>query len=155
MKPYILLIFTCISFCSCNDKNTSADRVDQEGSFDWLLGEWLRTNDDEGLATYEKWHRSQDGYSGIGYTVKGDDTVKMEYMDLTTENGQWSLSVAIPGEVEATLFRMDSLEENYFRCINDSIYFPRKIEYWQLENELVGKVSNEDMEIFFSFQKMP
>ena len=46
-------------------------------SFDWLVGEWQRTNEKEGRETFEMWNKVTDyEYSGFGVTLQDGDTLK-------------------------------------------------------------------------------
>lgn len=64
MKIPVILLVLLISF-SCSSRN-----------FDWLCGNWVRTNDEEGYRTYENWMKnSNTEYIGLGCTLQDGDTV--------------------------------------------------------------------------------
>ncbi|KFC33507.1 hypothetical protein FF18_08900 [Elizabethkingia anophelis] len=160
-KIYLLsiIIFTV----SCNQKS----KIDQnetpvvesktkiEENLDWLNGDWKRLNDKDGKETFESWKKiNSSEYSGIGFTMKKKDTVSQEQMSLIKSNGEWSLFVKTPNEKKPIKFKMTELNEDKFVCINDSIDFPKRIQYWIENGKLKAKISNEKMEIPFEFKKV-
>ncbi|WP_026914707.1 hypothetical protein [Christiangramia portivictoriae] len=54
----------------CKDAQTNQD------DFNWLLGDWIRVNEAEGLETFESWRKnSGKEYEGFGFTLKMNDTI--------------------------------------------------------------------------------
>jgi len=56
----ILVLFSCTQNSpSSQSSETTAPAIAESASqnFDWILGAWLRTNDDEGEQTYENWKK--------------------------------------------------------------------------------------------------
>lgn len=64
--PLPLTCSLVISLTSCSNKE----------NFDWILGEWKRTNEKIGHNTYEKWTKiSATEYRSFGFTLSGLDTI--------------------------------------------------------------------------------
>lgn len=74
MKRFILIAFAVTLMVSCN----SGPKAGNE-SFDWLLGKWERTNENEGRQTIEMWSKVTDSeYKGYGATLQDGDTLWYE-----------------------------------------------------------------------------
>lgn len=142
-KFYFLLIIIVLT--SCNKP--------QETQFDWLLGNWERTNNGEGNKTYECWtKKSNTEYIGLGYTLKNKDTIFKENMHLIKEKEQWVFKV-IGGNETPTLFPISSLTETSFICENPENEFPKQIVY-SLENKgLKALISANTTHVSFIFKK--
>lgn len=162
MKKALILAAVAIVFCSCKDdkKATAIETVQpqkevvQTASMDWLLGDWERTNDQKGRATFESWKKiNKDQYKGIGYTLVQTDTISKEYMKLEQIQGQWSLFVRTSDDAVTVQFDVVSLQEQAFVCVNEAHDFPTHIAYQREGETLKAKVSNKEMEIDFSFVK--
>ena len=75
-------------------------------------------------------------------------------MQLVKQNNQWNVSVSIPSEPQATVFKVTQIDSYSFICENELNDFPKKIEYWFEGKNLKAKISNSDMEIAFDFEKI-
>jgi hypothetical protein len=49
---------------------------------------------------------------------------------------------------------MTEFGNDKFICVNDSIDFPKRIQYWLEKDKLKAKISNEKMDISFEFEKV-
>jgi len=142
-KKYLVLIV--IALCSCNKI--------QETQFDWLLGNWERTNDSEGNKTYEYWAKKSDTeYIGFGCTLKNKDTVFKETIRLIKEKEQWIFKVIGVNE-SPTLFPISSLTKTSFTCKNPENEFPKQIVYSLEEGYLKAVISSNDILVPFLFKK--
>jgi hypothetical protein len=57
----IMMLFAIVS---CKRDTSSMQ------DFDWLIGNWVRTNDQPNRMTYENWSKVNDSvYNGLGYTM--------------------------------------------------------------------------------------
>ncbi len=160
-KTYLLLMLTLAISCKEQKKE---DRVIEEPrienqtqitSFDWLLGLWKRMNEKSGIETFEIWKKNNPTeYSGIGFTLQNRDTVKQERILLKKTKDKWYLIVEIPEESARVLFTVKEIKNNEFTCVNNKNDFPKTIKYWIHDERLFAKVSNEEMEIPFEFEKV-
>lgn len=75
-------------------------------------------------------------------------------MKLLEANGKWSLFVKTPDEKAPIEFSMTTMGSREFVCVNDSLDFPNRIHYWLEGEKLKAKVSNEEMNIHFEFEKI-
>ncbi|AZA93795.1 hypothetical protein EG343_04475 [Chryseobacterium nakagawai] len=123
-------------------------------NFDWLTGKWKRSNEKAGKETFENWNKiSPTEYAGIGFTLQKGDTINKETMKLVSSNGKWSLLVKTPKEKQFIEFKMTESKNNEFICINDSLNFPKRIQYSSEGNQLKAIISNDEMKVPFEFEK--
>jgi hypothetical protein len=153
-----LLAFMLFS-CEGNKTEPSGDDGAIEvaaasGQFDWLLGNWQRSNEAEGKETFEFWHKSDsDSYSGIGFTMQDGDTVFFEKLRIARYDDEWIFAVRPSKKKEATRFEMTDIGSSEFTCTNDSNDFPSKINYWREGEKLMANVSNSEFEIWYEFNR--
>jgi hypothetical protein len=157
----ILLIGVIIISCNPNEKktneaeiNTTQERVISH-NFDWLLGNWKRTNDEEGMETFENWVKINDAeYLGLGFTMENEDTVSQEVMRFFKTDGHWHLGINVGDNSEAVIFNSLSHTETEFVFENSDIDFPKKIKYWKNGPRINASISNDEMEILYEFEKI-
>jgi hypothetical protein len=138
--PLIILWMICCLSCARQD-------------FDWLIGDWKRTDDQEGRATFEYWTKNAGTeYIGLGFTLHGPDTVFMEHLRLYKMAGEWIYEVTGVNE-HPTLFPLEYHSELRFRCGNPDNEFPKHIEYSLQDHLLYAKISGGGNDILFTFEK--
>ncbi|UXP31840.1 DUF6265 family protein [Reichenbachiella agarivorans] len=159
MKQILILatsiwMIACTSTNQTNTQQESTDAPKKIESFDWLLGKWERLNEAEGLKTYENWDKiSTTEYTGIGFTMQNEDTLKQERMKLIHRSGKWDLTVKVPEETESVTFAMTNYTDSTFVFENQEIDFPNTIKYWKNGNKINALVANTEMKISFEFKK--
>jgi len=150
----IILLF------SCKEKkdsvpNTKVKSKELKQNIDWLIGNWKRTNEEKGKETYENWiKKSVSEYVGIGFTMKGKDTISSEHMTIIEKDGKWKLVVSVIGKGEdtsATIFEMIEKTNTSFTCENKEIDFPNLIHYETDGKIIKAEISNSEMRIPFEF----
>ncbi|MEM7108417.1 MAG: alpha/beta fold hydrolase [Bacteroidota bacterium] len=123
--------------------------------FDWLLGDWERTNDKKDLKTFEKWVKiNSDDYHGLGFTLEQSDTVWKETMQFIKFGEEWEFKVTGQGETTATVFKVTDISENGFTCKNEINPFPKSITYTRNGNSIEILISGGGESIPFVFAKM-
>lgn len=146
---HVLLLLLVIASISC--KNRASEPKE---NFDWILGNWIRTNDPEGYITFENWNKKNTSeYIGLSYTMQHKDTVWQENIRFVRNNETWSFEVIGKGEAEPTTFRLTKTEHAKFVCENQENEFPKKIEYAKNGDLLRAKISGGDREVAFDFTK--
>ncbi len=159
MRTLHAIAIVVLIFIGFSCQSPTADSVDShiaDGNFDWILGDWIRTNDKEDKMTFEMWRKLNDSkYRGFGYTMQNGDTIWQERMELVEKNGNWSFDVTGKGEAMPTKFRLTAIEKGNFVCENRQNEFPKKIEYSKEGAKLHAKISDDDMEVPFVFEKFP
>jgi hypothetical protein len=157
-KMIILLIIAMVVFTvSC--KNSPTVKSNSESStitedFDWLLGNWHRTNEKEGYETYEFWSKiNNTEYSSIGFTLQNNDTIWKENIKLIKRNDDWSFEVSGMGEFNQTIFKLIKADNESFTCKNELNEFPKEIKYFKNENNITAEISGGDMKIPFEFER--
>ena len=162
MKKTILISMIAIlliigSSCLNNESNSKTEKNEKvvlTENFDWLLGKWERTNNEEGEQTFENWRKVNDlEYKGFGWTVQNSDTIFQEKIKLTKSKDSWIFGVISPEETDYTNFKVIQVSKESFTCENPEIDFPSKIKYWKDGKEIKALVSGKDMEITFEFKK--
>ncbi len=146
-----------ICFVSCTEhrrgEQAHKTQAVSSGEFDWLTGDWKRTNDQEGRETFEYWTKSSDTvYRGRGFTLRDHDTAFMEHLKLYKLAGEWIFEVTGVNELP-TLFLLEHHSDQSFRCGNPDNEFPKHIEYSLQDNLLYAKISGGGNDILFTFEK--
>ena len=162
MKKTILILMTTILLItvnSCSNKKNSKtekkEKVVLTENFDWLLGNWERTNDDEGKQTFENWQKINDfEYEGFGWAIQNNDTIFQEKIKLNKSKDSWIFGVISPEEADYTNFKVIKISNESFTCENPDIEFPNNITYWKDGKEIKALVSGKGMEITFEFKKL-
>ena len=164
MKKIVILSITTIAILflsSCTSKNIEESKTQNyeisksTENFDWLLGNWKRNNEKDDRETFEIWEKTNNSeYSGIGFTIQNNDTIKQEKIKLTKLNSNWILEVKVPEETESIIFNLTSIGNKEFICENKEIDFPKKIKYWKNGAKINALVSGDEMEIPFEFERI-
>ncbi|MEN8186902.1 MAG: DUF6265 family protein [Bacteroidota bacterium] len=156
----ILISVIILSYNSCTEKSKNETKLKPEEktlseNFDWLLGNWKRNNEEAGKETFEVWKKNNNSeYSGIGYTMQDNDTIKQEKIKLKKLDEKWILEVQPQDEPEPITFHMTSFNEQEFICENPELDFPNKIKYWKNGDKINASVSGSEMEIPFEFERI-
>lgn len=149
-------LFSCNQILQTNniDNGNSVTKTSKVENFDWLLGEWKRSNEKDGKDTFELWNkRTSSEYFGVGYTIQNGDTISKEEMQLVMVNNKWNLIVTVP-ESKPVTFTGISHDKNHFICENKLNDFPHRIKYWKNGTKLSASISADDIEIPFEFEKI-
>lgn len=153
----LLLVLTLLMSCQQKKETTNKESSKEIviENFDWLLGEWKRTNDEEGRETYESWKKeSATEYQGFGFTMQEKDTISQEKIRLAKENSDWNIHVIALGDSAPTTFKISSFDANSFTCVNPENEFPKKITYAMEGEKLKAVISGGGMEIDFEFERI-
>lgn len=150
---YILCLIV-ISLIACKDNTNTGETIqDHEIEAEWLLGDWERINEQEGIRTFERWVKtSEDNYEGIGWTMKGPDTVFKEILQIVERDDQWNLEISGVNDTP-TPFRITDIASESFVSENEENEFPKKIEYRRKDDQLIAIISGPGREIEFIFVK--
>lgn len=121
-------------------------------TFDWLLGDWTRTNDKEGEQTFEHWEKKNDStYLFHGYTLANKDTVWQEWAEISPIGLDWYLKVQAVDDTAATNFLLTEMSDTSFVCQNPENEFPTEIKYQKSGDELYAEISAGETAIPFIF----
>ena len=156
----LLMAISILSFNSCSEEGEKETKTRNEKemvteNFNWLLGSWERTGEEAGKETFENWQKISDTeYTGLGFTMQNEDTIKQEKIRLLKSDDNWSLEVQPQDEPSPITFNMTSFNDKEFICENKALDFPKLIKYWKSENKLNALVSGDDMEISFEFERI-
>lgn len=148
-----MLLGLCLIACSPQEQSKKSQKT-ESANFDWLLGQWQRTNDEAGKQTYEQWAKVNSlTYQGLGFTMQEGDTIWQEAILLIQNEGEWSFEVK--GAEETTRFQLTEYDSLSFRCENPEHDFPTTIEYQLVGDEIKAVVSGGEMKIPFTFERRP
>ncbi len=140
MKMLVLLSFVLLASCQSTE------------NFDFLIGEWERTNEDTGRRTLETWVKQDDStYLGHSYTLRGADTVWQEHTMLSPIAGVWYLQVRLMDETQSTDFKVTESDDRSFTCENPQNEFPKTIRYERAGAELQAEISGGGDPVAFLF----
>jgi len=157
MKKLLFLI-SLLCFLGFTDiiTNNINDVEFNNNNFDWLIGNWQRTNDTEGLQTFEHWKKiNESELKGFGYTLKAADTVWQESIKLIKTKDQWNFIVKGQDDEAPTIFKVTKIEMAAFTCENPDNEFPKKIRYTKVEKGLNAVISGDGKVILFQFTNVP
>jgi len=163
-KTLFFLIGICMLSCnqqkskrpeSIENKMESSSINDHNKSFDWLLGNWKRLDNDIEKKTFENWEKETNNrFLGHGFIMKGLDTIWQEKMILSQHDSIWILAVKTPGNNDLVKFRMTEHDSNSFTVENPTHDFPNKIKYWKNGEKLNALVTGKENELIFEFERI-
>lgn len=150
----VVLVLFCLGCVQKKKENKEGSKaVSIEKNFDWLIGNWERSNEKEGKQTFENWVKlNEKAYQGIGFTIKENDTIWQESIELNKVSETWNFAVKGKSDPMPTVFIVTAIEEDSFICENEENEFPKKISYSKGEKGIVAVISGGDMEILFEFE---
>lgn len=151
---HIIILIFCLS-CKEGERLMEVNEMPttNSDSFDWLLGEWKRTNEQEGKETFETWEKAGNKeYQGFGFTMVNADTIWQENIKLINRDKGWDFEVTGQGEIQPTIFRITNIEPGKFNSENQENEFPKVISYFRKGDNLQAVISGGGIEIPFEFE---
>ena len=146
-KSKIILFFT-VSLLLITGCQTNASSQ----NFDWLIGNWQRTNDEKGNQTFESWGKlSSTEYVGMGVTLNDSDTIFQEDIRLIKTNDIWLFEVSGVSEIGPTIFEVTQITTNSFTCENLQNEFPTHIQYKKEGDKLKAVIWAGEVSMDFEF----
>ncbi|SDS45779.1 hypothetical protein SAMN04488553_2302 [Gramella sp. MAR_2010_147] len=136
------------------DSNTiEMDFRQNPETFDWIIGDWIRTNGMHKLTTTEHWKKiSSNLYEGTGVTKKNNETVFRENLRIIKKEEKWIYEVTGVNK-ETTNFLLTSISDNTFTAVNPENEFPKKISYRTEDKKLIAEISDDRKKEIFEFSK--
>lgn len=125
----------------------------QETNFDWITGDWTRTNGKTELTTTESWEKLSDSiYKGHGISKKNGETIFREDLRLVKKDDNWIYEV-VGVNVDTTNFIITSFSSKSFSAENLKNPFPKQIDYKYENGKLVAEISDDSKKIVFEFRR--
>lgn len=153
MKTYFTLIL--LLSCWVPSFSQSEEVPSLEENFSWILGDWKRTNGDVKNTTRESWEKvSSLEWKGVGLTTQGTDTVFMEHMQLTIQQGEHYLNINTFQSDDITSFKITQFDDVSFVAENPANEFPKKIFYRKTDRGIKATISGGGKTIDFVFEKL-
>ncbi len=152
MKKLFFYLIISIFIQSCQSSRITTN----DSHFNFLLGEWIRTNEKDDRQTFELWKKENDStYLGCGFTLKNNDTIWQEHTILTKENNIWYFKVKMSkNDQKTTDFKMISFTKDCFTLQKLENNFPKIIKYWKNGNQLNAEIYNDESnKVKFIFEK--
>ncbi len=125
-------------------------------SFDdlnWLEGKWERQNVRPGTTAFEVWEKTDQGYQGMGISMKGADTVFVEKLSIAEKDGNLYYVAEVSSNQAPTYFKITSFSETGFVSENPQHDFPKKIAYTLEDKKLTAVISAGEKAMGFVFLK--
>lgn len=123
-------------------------------SFQWLQGEWQRTNTKPGRSGVEKWMMvSPTEMQGWGISMKGQDTAFVEKLKLVEKDGAVYYVADVPGNKEPVYFKVTAVSADGFTCENAAHDFPKMITYKREAAKLKAVISGNGKMMEYWFEK--
>ena len=143
-----------IGFGACQ---SNKKKKKKSNHFNFLVGEWIRTNEKADRKTYESWKKlNNTTYLGCGFTIKNNDTISQEHLTITKIDEKWILKVKLDKtKDETTDFELIKSDKNTFTVENQENDFPKIIKYWKNGTLLNAEISNDESnKVPFIFEKI-
>lgn len=136
---------------SCQQEKSKEEQLKD---FDWISGDWRRTNEQPGKETFEYWSKESDKlYTGMACTLQAGDTTFRENLKILRRKGAWYLDVT--GTDEKTVsFQIMSVREKGLSAENPDHEFPKYIKYGLKGGQLEASIADDNNEIEFIYQKI-
>ena len=147
----VLIILIIVVLMSCSSKK----KLPTELSFDYLIGNWERTNGKSGSKTYESWKKiDKDNYSSISVVLVQGDTVYKETVRLEKRSDTFFYIADVPQNEVPTEFKVVHQDQSGFSAINPENDFPKKIRYEKIDTrQLNAVISGGGKEVHYQFEK--
>lgn len=154
---FLVIILCLLGFSDfVSSKNDASLLKNNDHNFGWLLGSWKRSNETEGLQTFELWKKiNDDELIAHGYTLKKSDTIWQESIKLTKTGEEWNYIVKLQNAKTPTIFKVTKIEINSFTCENPNNEFPKKIRYAKVQKGMNSVISGDGKVILFQFSRTP
>jgi hypothetical protein len=145
-----IIIFTLLSYDSYKTPTENS-----EENFDWILGQWQRTNEKPGKKTIERWVKITSlEFRGNSFTLQNKDTIWQENVRLMKDKQKWIYEVTQKNEITSTAFILTNIGKASFVCENELNEFPKKIIYKRDGSKLYAEISAGETTIPFEFKKV-
>lgn len=141
----ILLFIIATTLITC--------KQDQE-SYDWMVGEWERTNGKPGTQTLESWKKiDPETYTSEAMVLSGPDTLFVEHCTIKKIDNDYYYIAEVDHNDSPTHFKIIESKKGSFIAVNEAHDFPKKITYTINGNELNAAVSGDDKVIEYQFKR--
>ena len=137
----LLLQFIALMLLSCSNPQLS---------FDQFEGNWLRSNDQDGKVTTERWWNENGTMKGQGLTMHGVDTLFFEELSIVLRQGQYYYVVTGINE-KPTEFRLTEFSDDYFQFNNPDNPFPSSIRYQFKSDSMFAYLNGSGNSVEFHF----
>jgi hypothetical protein len=139
-------------FLLMHASNAQETNKEKFKKLEWLTAKWIRTNSNAGYSGYETWRKvSNLKLSGKGVTLKGNEVVFTENLELIVKGSDIFYVVTLAGEKKPIYFKLTALNDNGFTCENPEHDFPTKITYKRSGNKVKAVISGNGKSVDYIF----
>ena len=150
-----ICLFAFLFFCLSDTKGQSQNVTNDFAKLAWLEGTWTRTNIKLGQTGSERWTKiSGTELSGLGLTMKGQDTISLEKLKLIVKDANVFYVADLRENKEPVYFKLTEISETSFTCENSDHDFPKKIVYQKDDKKLKATISGNGRSIDYFFEKL-
>ena len=131
-------------------------QVDAQHTFNWLIGSWKLKD----KSIYEVWSASDDNNTleGKSYRITGTDTIVMERIKLTYQDGAFHYMPDVPQNKGPVDFKITHYDNRSFVAENPKHDFPKIIRYTIVRKEghdiLEASIEGNGKVIPYRFEKV-
>ncbi|NML39326.1 hypothetical protein HHL17_19155 [Chitinophaga sp. G-6-1-13] len=120
----------------------------------WLEGTWTKKVSRPDRSGFERWEKlSPSSLKGIGVTMKGNDTLFVEGLQLQTKENALYYVADVAENKSLTWFKVIAIDADGFTCEDPEHDFPKKIVYARTGDTLKVTISGDGKSIDFFFEK--
>lgn len=136
MKIYLLPIITgicLIAACSSPEKKAKEAEVND---LKWMNGSWVTQKNNQTIK--ERWKQvSSQSLNGTQYTVKEEDTVDIQAMEVSKKDGRVYFILTPGPKADPIDYKLTKLEAGKAVFANPELAYPSEIVYYKDEDHLV------------------
>lgn len=159
MKNLLFPFLAVLILSTCSENKSAIDDKEMQSTedvqrFDWIIGNWIRIDEDADKMTYEKWVIiTPFHYVGEALTLDkvSQDTLFEEKLALIYKENQWSLSVQSPNDIDSTVFVVTNYDDMSFSSYNAQNDFPKTIGYRIDADTLKAHIADSTTRIPFTY----
>lgn len=120
----------------------------------WLEGTWTKKMSKSDRSGFERWEKlSSSSLKGIGVTMKGNDTLFVEGLQLQPKENALYYVADVAENKGLTWFKITAIDADGFTCENPAHDFPKKIVYHRTDDKLKVTISGDGKSIDFFFER--
>ena len=132
----------------------SCQKSDQMAAFSSFEGEWIKPYSlGEDDVAKEVWSFTENGqWTGLGVTIEGSDTLFLEYLHISQQNGEVFYIADVDHNPQPIKFKWDG-RTNPWKFDNPEHDFPKYIQYRIKEDTMSVEIGDGTKSMNFTFVK--
>jgi hypothetical protein len=139
---FILLFISVVLLSACSSSEKQEPATQSLGfNFIRIAGTWYNNYDNDTI--YEKWYKINDSlYKGNSVLQKDNDTTILEYLEISTKNGEWHYSPIAVGQNfnKSVHFKLKHQSKDTLIFENLLHDYPQNISYYFIGKDSLNAV---------------